>query len=685
MQYRLECQPTYSAVEVDLQPGECVVAEAGAMAWMSSNIKTETAARGGMLAGLKRKLLSGESFFQNTYSAEGGPGQVAFAPGSPGHIVAHPMQEGELYLEKGAYLASTEGITCDTKFDGLKGFFNEGLFVLRVTGQGTLFFNGYGDIQAVDVDGQYTVDNGYAVAWEPSLQYQLTRGGRKIRSFLFSDQLLLRFSGQGRVWVQSRSPQSLAAWAHPFRPTDSRRGGGGGKIVIGMFLVLLLLFCGCCGGGAILMALMGLNGDDSSGGVADPSPSHGAFSNESSFADGGRKNPGPATKYRFAGEWMGSGYRCWKDLDAEGKMLVQDETIRITQQGNRVTAIKVTGDSCVLAGEKTWEGVIRGGQISGSLYGRAQGSEELKADRGNLTIVNSERIVVAGGQLVFTRVRHAAGSLEEALRGRVLVTKLNDGREVRQQFNLDGTAFDNLGNVADYTIDGLVLKWSNDDGVRAIEFKTVDPQPGDTFMYTRRDAENGDVIAGPNPMPVVAIDGAVNHDPNEDLTADRQETTPERSFADALKQLERLGGGGSASGPNALNQRSWEVVRIPFGDPEGYARALADTVKAVQDSRGNRNIVNTHGVALYRVGAYEAARVTLERNLQRWDDPLGGSAVYDRVFLAMAYSQLGDQESATEALQMVQTAMEREGQEDEELLLFVDEAQYILGTAAGEE
>ena len=80
-----------------------------------------------------------------------------------------------------------------------------------------LFFNAYGDIQEIPVDGEYVVDNGYAVAWEPGLQYRITRA-RKIRSFLFSDQLLLRFSGQGKLWVQSRSPGSLANWAHPYRP-----------------------------------------------------------------------------------------------------------------------------------------------------------------------------------------------------------------------------------------------------------------------------------------------------------------------------------------------------------------------------------------------------------------------------------------------------------------------------------
>ena len=63
-------------------------------------------------------------------------------------------------------------------------------------------------------------DDGYAVAWEPTLEYRLTRA-RKIRSFLFGDQILLRFSGRGRLWVQSRSPHALANFCHPFRRVQS--------------------------------------------------------------------------------------------------------------------------------------------------------------------------------------------------------------------------------------------------------------------------------------------------------------------------------------------------------------------------------------------------------------------------------------------------------------------------------
>ncbi len=225
MEYRILAQPTYSLVEVDLAVGEEVVAESGAMAWMTDGIRTETSTRGGVLAGLKRKVLSGESFFQNTYRAENGPGTVGLAPGSAGDVVPYTL-DGELLLERGAYLASEAGVQCDSRWQGLKGLFNEGLFVLRVTGTGLLFFHAYGCIHEIQVDGEYTVDNGYAVAWDPSLEYRLTRA-RRIRSFLFSDQLLLRFRGQGKVWVQTRSAQPLANWVHPFRRVKSKGGSAG--------------------------------------------------------------------------------------------------------------------------------------------------------------------------------------------------------------------------------------------------------------------------------------------------------------------------------------------------------------------------------------------------------------------------------------------------------------------------
>ena len=221
MRYDIKGGNNFPVLDVTLEPGEEIISEAGAMCWMDSNVKSKTSMRGGLLQGLKRKALGGESLFQNAYYVEGGSGKVSFVPGQPGSIIHHKMSEGELYMESGAYMVSSPTVQLDTKFEGLKGLFNEGLFVLKAHGQGDLFFAGYGEVSCVEVSGEYIVDNGYAVAWDTSLDYRITRSGKKIRSFLFGDQLILRFSGRGRVWVQSYSATGLSNFMWPYRPVDN--------------------------------------------------------------------------------------------------------------------------------------------------------------------------------------------------------------------------------------------------------------------------------------------------------------------------------------------------------------------------------------------------------------------------------------------------------------------------------
>lgn len=221
MRYSIDYGPSNSVLELTLDQGEKVVSEAGALAWMSTNMKVSTGARGGVMSSLKRSLLSSESFFQNTYEAVGGEGTLGLAPGQPGAVVSHMMTGGELILEKDAYLASELGVNIDSNFQGFRGLFSEGMFVLKATGEGMLFFDAYGDIEEVEVDGDYIIDNGHAVAWEPSLNYSVTRA-KQIRSFMFSDQLLMRFSGKGKLWVQSRNPRTLANWVYPFRRVEKK-------------------------------------------------------------------------------------------------------------------------------------------------------------------------------------------------------------------------------------------------------------------------------------------------------------------------------------------------------------------------------------------------------------------------------------------------------------------------------
>ena len=221
MRHRLICEPGYAAVEIELSPSEELVAEAGAMAWMDDSIKVRTQARGGLLKGIGRRF-TGESFFQNTYYAEGIAGQIALAPGVPGDIIPYEMKDETLIMERGAYLGHSGEIETSVSFEGFTGVFAEGLLALQVKGSGLLFFNSYGDIQEVAVNGNYTVDSGYAVAWQSSLDYSIGRTGRSISAFLFGDQLVSRYHGRGKLWVQTRSPRTLASWIHPFRRVKSK-------------------------------------------------------------------------------------------------------------------------------------------------------------------------------------------------------------------------------------------------------------------------------------------------------------------------------------------------------------------------------------------------------------------------------------------------------------------------------
>jgi predicted RNA-binding protein len=86
------------------------------------------------------------------------------------------------------------------------------------------------------------------------------------------------------------------------------------------------------------------------------------------------------------GKWLGKGYKCWGNLDEDGQELILDEEIFISQDGDKVVATKITGDECVKAGEKTWEGRISGDWIEGVAYGRSPNSSKPEAFKTRIEI-----------------------------------------------------------------------------------------------------------------------------------------------------------------------------------------------------------------------------------------------------------------------------------------------------------
>lgn len=218
MRHDILSKPEYAIVKAELDPGEVLVAESGAMATMSANMRIETGTRGGVVKAFKRSFLGKESFFINKYSPEGGAGKITLAPGCPGDII-HLNLDGTMTIQKGSYLASSDSVEIETGFQGItKGLFSrEGFFLLKASGKGDLFLSSYGAIHEVQVDGSYKVDNGYIVAFEDSLTYNIQRIGNLKSFVLGGEALVCEFTGRGRLWIQTRSADEFAAWAHPFR------------------------------------------------------------------------------------------------------------------------------------------------------------------------------------------------------------------------------------------------------------------------------------------------------------------------------------------------------------------------------------------------------------------------------------------------------------------------------------
>ncbi|TGK59983.1 TIGR00266 family protein [Leptospira wolffii] len=227
MKYEILAKPDFPIVKLALDSGESIRAESGAMVAMSPQVKMETKAQGGIFESAKRALLSGESFFQNTFVAEGGTGELFLTSATQGDIEYRKLNNEELILSRGAYVAGSPALQIDSKWGGFKGFFSgEGLFFLKVGGTGDLFFSSFGAIHTVDVDGTYIVDTGHIVGFEAGLDFTITKVGGLKSLFLSGEGLVARFSGKGRLYIQTRNQSAFAAWADAWRRVQRSSSSG---------------------------------------------------------------------------------------------------------------------------------------------------------------------------------------------------------------------------------------------------------------------------------------------------------------------------------------------------------------------------------------------------------------------------------------------------------------------------
>ncbi|MBX3247975.1 MAG: TIGR00266 family protein [Myxococcales bacterium] len=223
--------PSFAMLRIDLQPGQTVVAEAGAMVARNSQVGMEVKMNASPSAGVWqkikaffvafiRKIIGGETFFVNRFSSAQG-GSVWVAPTTAGQI-SHRRLAGEtITLSTGAYLASAGPVEMSMKFGGLKSLLaKEGAFFLRISGHGDLWFTSYGGIHAIDVNGPFIVDNGHLVGFEGNLDFTIrSPGGGAMGFFASGEGLVCEFNGQGRVYIQSRNLGALVDWITPLFPS----------------------------------------------------------------------------------------------------------------------------------------------------------------------------------------------------------------------------------------------------------------------------------------------------------------------------------------------------------------------------------------------------------------------------------------------------------------------------------
>ncbi len=218
MKASIQGNPSFSHLHIDLEPGESLTAESGAMQSMSAEMAMDAVTNGGFFPALAKKVFGGESFFVNRFKNTGSrPMRVTISQDVPGEIVELPLNgTGSICLQKGAYLAHAGEVRLKTVWAGFISWFSgEGLIKLKAQGEGTLWFGAYGGIVERQIDGDLKVDDGHLVAYDPSLKLKVALAGGLLGSFFGGEGFVTRLTGRGTVYIQTRSLSGLASWLNP--------------------------------------------------------------------------------------------------------------------------------------------------------------------------------------------------------------------------------------------------------------------------------------------------------------------------------------------------------------------------------------------------------------------------------------------------------------------------------------
>lgn len=220
MQVELVHRPGNTAAKIKLGAGESTVVEGGAMIAMSDNVSVQTTTHqkggGGLLKGLGR-MLAGESFFLNHYTAGAAGGEVWAAATLAGDMLQYDLKGENLIVQGGSFVACEPSVSIDLGWQGLKSLFSgERMFWVHLKGTGKVLLSSFGAIYPIAVSGETIVDSGHIVAFQETLTFKPTKAGKSwMQSFLGGEGIVLKFSGRGTVWCQSHNPRGFGRLLGP--------------------------------------------------------------------------------------------------------------------------------------------------------------------------------------------------------------------------------------------------------------------------------------------------------------------------------------------------------------------------------------------------------------------------------------------------------------------------------------
>ena len=226
MKYEIKGE-TLPVVICQLEAGEQMITEGGAMSWMSPNMQMETTSNGGVGKAIGR-MFAGEKLFQNIYTAQGGRGLIAFASSFPGSLKAFQISPGsELICQKGVFLAAEMGVQLSTFFTKKlsSGFFGgEGFILQKLSGNGIVFgeFDGHVVEYELKAGQKLVVDTGHLAAMSATCNMEIQSVPGMKNKFLGGEGLFNTvITGPGHVWLQTMPLSNVASVLRPYFPTGN--------------------------------------------------------------------------------------------------------------------------------------------------------------------------------------------------------------------------------------------------------------------------------------------------------------------------------------------------------------------------------------------------------------------------------------------------------------------------------